>query len=82
MPPSPDPDRGRVRRSLFIPRYSPMAQGDWELRIMARASRPATGRTPAPVSGLPVLLRSRDTWMSLTPLEFESQGIGIRLARG
>lgn len=81
MPPSPD----RIADGygdLFIPRYRPMAQGDWELRIMAWGFAPGYWTDSAPVSGLPVLLRGRDTWMSLTPLEFESQGIGIRLARG
>ena len=29
-----------------------------------------------------VLTRDGETWMSMTPLEFESQGIGVRLARG
>ena len=81
MPPTPD----RIadgHGNLFIPRYRPMAQGDWELRIMEWGFAPGYWTDSAPVSGLPVLLRGRDTWMSLTQLEFESQGIGIRLARG
>jgi len=81
MPPSPD----RIADGygdLFIPRYRPIAQGDWELRIMAWGFASGYWTDSAPVSGLPVLLRGNDTWMSLTPLEFESQGIGIRLARG
>ena len=30
----------------------------------------------------PILLHGRDSWMSITPLEIESQEIGIRLAHG
>ena len=81
MPPSPD-RMADGYGDLFIPRYRPMAQGDWELRIMAWGFAPGYWTDSAPVAGLPVLLRGRDTWMSLTLLEFESQSIGIRLARG
>ena len=34
MPPSPD-RMAEGYGDLFVPRYRPMARGDWELRIMA-----------------------------------------------
>jgi spermidine synthase len=37
---------------------------------------------PGIVRDVPILLRGRDAWMSISPLEFESQEIGIRFARG
>lgn len=67
---------------LFIPQYRPMAQGDWEVRIAALGFSPGYWSDPVPVPNMAVLTRGRDSWMSITPLELESQGIGIRLARG
>lgn len=37
---------------------------------------------PAFVQNAPILLRQGASWMSMTPIEFESQGIGIAFARG
>ena len=34
------------------------------------------------VAGMAALVRGHDSWMSLTPFEFESQEIGIRFAHG
>jgi hypothetical protein len=67
---------------LFIPSYRPLRCGDWELRIQAMGLLPGYWSGPIFARDAPVLLRGRDTWMSITPLEIESQEIGIRLARG
>lgn len=72
---------------LFLPRYTPMARGDWILRVvnfqMARGYWSGLWALPA----MPILNR-RDAegrvlpWMSMSPLEIESQEIGARAARG
>lgn len=67
---------------LFVPEYRPMQHGDWTLAVR----RPMVTQGywgPAALSpAVPVLHRDGDVWMSLMPLEFESQSIGILLARG
>jgi hypothetical protein len=67
---------------LFLPAYGPLRSGDWELRIQAMGMLPGYWSGPVFAQDVPILLRGRDSWMSLTPLEIESQEIGIRLARG
>lgn len=67
---------------LFLPRYRAVAQGDWELRIAGPVFAPGYWSEPVLTDAMPVLLRGRETWMSITPLEIESQETGIRLARG
>ncbi|MGZ8348110.1 MAG: hypothetical protein ACXWUP_13460 [Allosphingosinicella sp.] len=67
---------------LFVPEYRPIVQGDWELRIMALGMAPGYWSAPAMTAGMPALIRRGETWMSITPLEYESQQIGIRAAHG
>lgn len=67
---------------LFIPQYSPMASGDWTLSIIEMGHMPGYWTPPGVVCGVAALHRHGKTWMSVTPLELESQGIGVRLARG
>lgn len=43
---------------------------------------PGYWSSPALVENVPILLRQGVSWMSMTPNEFESQGIGIAFARG
>ena len=67
---------------LFIPRYRPVASGDWQLRVMPFGHVSGYWSDPAPVRDVAVLVRDGSSWMSTTPLEVESQEIGLRLARG
>jgi SAM-dependent methyltransferase len=67
---------------LFLPAYWPLRCGDWELRLQAMGMFPGYWSGPVFAQDMPILLRGRDSWMSITPLEIESQEIGVRLARG
>jgi hypothetical protein len=70
------------REALFIPRYRPAVSGEWELRVAAFGHSPGYWSGPVAVEGLAALIRRGESWMSLTPLEIESQETGIRAARG
>lgn len=63
--------------------YRPMRGGPWELRRWPD-DIPLRGYwSPArPVSGVVSLDRGHDTWMSLMPVEIESQQIGVECAAG
>lgn len=76
------PDLPLYQTDLFIPTYRPMRRGDWELRIAGMVLCPGYWSDPRLTVGMAALMRGRDTWMSMTPMELESQEIGVRLARG
>jgi hypothetical protein len=59
-----------------------MACGEWELRIAGLAFVPGYWSEGRLVAGMAALVRGHDSWMSLTPFEYESQEIGIRFAHG
>jgi hypothetical protein len=59
-----------------------MACGEWEVRISGLGFVPGYWSEPRLAAGMAALVRGHDTWMSLTPFEYESQEIGIRFARG
>lgn len=67
---------------LTLPSYRPLASGAWELRIAPMAISRGYWSGTVMVRDMAVLVRGNDAWMSLTPLEVESQEIGIRLAQG
>jgi hypothetical protein len=67
---------------LFTPVYRPMKQGDWELRILPMSMAPGYWSGSVPLENMAVLVRGGSSWMSMTPLDMESQEIGIRYARG
>ncbi|AJP72838.1 hypothetical protein [Sphingomonas hengshuiensis] len=67
---------------LFVPRYRPMRSGDWELRCGANVLCPGYWGDVSLVLDIAALTRGHETWMSMTPMEIESQEIGCRLARG
>jgi hypothetical protein len=67
---------------LFVPRYRPLASGEWTLRIAPLAHCPGYWSPPALVENMAALVRRGECWMSMTPFELESQEIGVRLARG
>jgi hypothetical protein len=68
--------------ALFIPHYRPMRRGRWELRLLPRGFVPGYWSDPVLAEDCPVLLRDGETWMALTPVEFESQQTGILAAAG
>ncbi|WP_420137972.1 class I SAM-dependent methyltransferase [Sphingomonas sp.] len=76
------PHLPRFDSDLFIPQYQPMRRGDWELRIADFVVSPGYWSPPRLVTNMAALVRDQKTWMSITPMELESQEIGIRLARG
>jgi hypothetical protein len=67
---------------FFVPEYRPLHSGEWELRqaenILCQGYWGPTVVAPA----VSVLLRDSKVWMSITPMELESQSIGIELAHG
>ncbi len=72
---------------LFMPRYRPMARGDWTLRIVDFQLSPGYWSGLCALPAMPILSRrdaeGRDLpWMSMSPLEIESQEIGVRASRG
>lgn len=70
------------RTDLFIPVYAPLGCGDWEVRHAPLVLCPGYWSAPSLVTGIAALVRRGETWMSMTPMELESQEIGVRLARG
>lgn len=67
---------------LFIPRYRPMRHGAWELRIAPFLLVPGYWSETVLMAETPALVRGNRAWMSIMPLELESQMIGIRAAFG
>lgn len=67
---------------FFVPRYRPMHSGEWQLRhaenILCQGYWGPTVLAPL----VAVLVRNGNVWMSITPMELESQSIGIELAHG
>jgi hypothetical protein len=65
-----------------VPRYRPTRCGAWELRLVEMGFASGYWSGPQPVRDMAALVRSGEIWMSISPLEIESQEIGIRHARG
>ncbi|WP_423602366.1 hypothetical protein [Sphingomonas sp. MS122] len=65
--------------ALFEHLYRPMTSGRWELHAPANVLTRGYWSPPG-LHTVSALTRDGETWMSLTPLEFESQGIGVALA--
>ncbi|MGQ0589920.1 MAG: hypothetical protein ACT4N8_10390 [Sphingosinicella sp.] len=72
----------RFATDLFVPRYRAARSGDWELRVAEMAISPGYWSDPVLVEQMAVLVRDGRSWMSLTPFELESQGLGVRAAAG
>jgi len=62
--------------------YRPLATGAWSLRVLPVAVCEGYFTGLQVVNGLALLMRRQDVWMSVTPLETESQQIGVDLAHG
>lgn len=73
---------GFFTTDLLLPRYREMASGDWQLRVQRNGLAQGYWSPAVIVAELPMLMRGKDVWMSVTPLEVESAEIGIRLSRG
>lgn len=67
---------------LFIPTYAPLSAGEWHVRHTPAVLCNGYWSAPSLVSGMAALMRGKDLWMSMTPMELESQEIGVRLAHG
>lgn len=76
------PDLPLYKTDLFIPTYRPMRSGNWELRLAGMVLCPGYWSAARLTVGMAALVRDGHTWMSMTPMELESQEIGVRLARG
>lgn len=76
------PDLLPFETDLFVPAYRPMRRGEWDLRMVDAVLCPGYWSPPSFVRGMAALTRGGETWMSTTPLEIESQEIGVRHARG
>jgi hypothetical protein len=59
-----------------------LRHGDWELRVGGDVLCGGYWSDVRLVPNLTALIRNRETWMSMTPMELESQEIGVRLASG
>lgn len=65
-----------------MPVYTPLHGGEWELRVTEAVLCPGYWSPPQLIRGMAALVRHGRSWMSITPMEVESQEIGIRLSRG
>ena len=73
---------GLYTGALFQPVYTSRTQGDWTLELVPMLLAPGYWSPARLVHDVAVLKRRSSTWMSMTPMEMESQEIGIRLAYG
>ncbi|HYC03799.1 MAG TPA: hypothetical protein VED40_10920 [Azospirillaceae bacterium] len=76
------------RASVFVPSYAPMKGERWEMHVVPLCCVRGYWAGPARmIRGMAALTRLDEqgiarSWMSMTPMEIESQEIGFRLARG
>lgn len=62
--------------------YEPVKTGAWELTVSPLVVSPGYWGSARLVEKMAALRRGNDVWMSLTPLELESQGLGLAFAQG
>ena len=71
---------------LFRPVFRPFKGERWEMRIADMVLCPGYWSPPRLVHGMAALMRLEEdgaqTWMSMTPMEIESQELGCRFAAG
>ncbi len=84
---APLPDLPPYQSPMFIPRYQPFSGARWSLRHADMVLCPGYWTPPQLVNGMALLTRIDDsgkphTWMSMSPMEIESQEIGCQHARG
>jgi len=77
---------GDFRSALWFPRYRAGVCGAWRVQAMQQIAARGYWGTTYLVNGTVVLTgpsrEDAEVWMSLTPMEVESQEIGIAAARG
>lgn len=76
------PGLPQFHTDLFIPTYTPAQMGDWEVRLAGYVLTAGYWSSVVGVSDMAALVRNGESWMSMTPMELESQEIGVRLAHG
>lgn len=67
---------------LFEDLYRPVTHGRWSLLAPATVLTRGYWSPPAVVTSLRALVRDGETWMSISPMELESQAIGVQHANG
>ena len=67
---------------FFIPEYRPMRSGAWEITQAENVLCQGYWGPPVLVPRLTALIRNGDVWMSISPMEIESQSVGILQACG
>ncbi|MEL3890059.1 hypothetical protein V6B08_07270 [Ferrovibrio sp. MS7] len=83
----PTPFFGGLYSDLYMPLYRSLRSGPWRLHVIRMVACRGYWGDVKPLGGSVVLTRDgpdggRESWMSLTPTEIESQEIGLRAARG
>jgi hypothetical protein len=82
----PRPLLGDFTSNLWFPRYRPGVWGPWSVRIVAMLSARGYWGTSYRMQGSVILTgpveQDEASWMSIVPMEVESQEIGIAAARG
>ncbi|WP_245593435.1 hypothetical protein [Azospirillum halopraeferens] len=78
---------GRFDKAGFRPTYRAMAGERWRLQVVPYLLSRGYWSGPMMITDMAVLTRTDDrgarrTWMSITPMEIESQEIGCRFASG
>jgi hypothetical protein len=77
-----------LETDMFRPVYRPMRGDRWRLDVVPMCMAPGYWNGPRLVTDMAALLRVEDegrtirTWMSMTPMEIESQELGCRAAAG
>lgn len=66
----------------FIPEYRPMRSGAWEITQTENVLCQGYWGPAVLVPSVSALIRDGNVWMSITPMELESQAIGIAQATG
>jgi hypothetical protein len=67
---------------LFEDLYRPVTHGRWSLHAPAMVLTRGYWSPPALVTSLRGLTRDGETWMSISPMELESQATGVQHAHG
>jgi len=67
---------------FFVPEYRPMRSGNWELHQAEDILCQGYWGPAQLVPLISTLMRDKNVWMSTTPMELESQSIGIEQANG
>ncbi|NYT40275.1 hypothetical protein HZY97_05875 [Sphingomonas sp. R-74633] len=76
------PGLERFETRWFLPEYRPMRSGDWGIRTDGGVLAQGYWSPARLMMTMPALLRGDDVWMSLSPMEIESQEIGLALSHG